>query len=262
MKCERETEPVGVERIRAFSPNSEEYRRAFDCFLTHTDQKRAMLAQLGRVCDALAKREAAIDAGAGNGVLTAWLANRFRRVIAIEPSEPLRRQIPGNCPRAEILPQTILEADPGCRASLVLCSHVFYHIEQTAWLAHLERMAAWLDEEGALVVCLENPAADCQKMVWKFGARRFDLLPLLGSFRTRHSTDFTADIHTLRSEIKTDTLDDALTIAEFLLSSACSSPPGAAATAGAVKDYITTHFSRDGGFAFSCDQDLMQIRRC
>lgn len=258
---ERETGPMGDERISAFSPDSEDYRRAFDCFLSHTDQKRVMLAELARLCDALAKRDVLIDAGAGNGILATWLADRFRRVIAIGPSECLRRQIPGNCPRAEILPQTILEADPGCCASLVLCSHVFYHVEQSGWLAHLERMASWLDKQGLLVVCLENPAADCQKMVWKFSSRRFDLQPLLAGFRARHSTDFTADIHTLRSEIKTDTLDDAFTIAEFLLSSACSPPLGAVATVDAVKGYIETHFSKDGGFAFSCDQDLMLIRR-
>jgi len=252
---------VSEQKIRAFLPDSEEYRRAFDCFLRHTDQKQVAFAELRRLCDALAKRDVLIDAGAGNGVLTSWLADRFRRVIAIEPSEGLRRQIPGNCPRTEILPQTILEADPGCRASLVLCSHVFYHVEQGAWLAHLERLASWLDKEGLLVVCLENPSADCQKMVWKFSARRFDLQPLLGSFRARHSTDFCADIHTLRSEIKTDTPDDAFTIAEFLLSSACSPPLGAVATVDAVKDYIATHFSRDGGFSFSCDQDFMLIRR-
>src|SRR5919109_5651492 len=46
------------------------------------------------------------ELGAGTGKLTRLLAPTFRRVVAVEPAEPMRRLLEAAVPDAEVLPGT------------------------------------------------------------------------------------------------------------------------------------------------------------
>jgi trans-aconitate methyltransferase len=115
----------------------------------------------------LPSRDLLVDAGAGNGKVTAWFTREFKRTLAIEPNPYLCEELRGSCPTAEVLPDTILAAQPTAAADLVLCSHVFYYIDGAEWMRHLERLAAWLAPHGVLVV-LQNHETDCMRLAGAF----------------------------------------------------------------------------------------------
>src|SRR3712207_5020056 len=82
--------PMSQEPIQAFDSQGAAYKQAFHVFLQHTDQKRNARAWLQDFVERLPGRETLIDAGAGTGELTGWLAPWFRQTIAIEPNAYLR----------------------------------------------------------------------------------------------------------------------------------------------------------------------------
>ena len=77
---------MSQERIQVFDSQGAAYKHAFQMFLQHTDQKRNARAWLQGFVEYLPVRGTLIDAGAGTGELTGWLAPWFRHSIAIEPN--------------------------------------------------------------------------------------------------------------------------------------------------------------------------------
>src|SRR5437773_11130918 len=66
--------------IAVYDSQSHEYHRAFQVFLDHTDQKLKAQKWLTDLIDRLPSRRVFIDAGAGNGKVTAWFRSEERRV--------------------------------------------------------------------------------------------------------------------------------------------------------------------------------------
>ena len=62
-----------VARVRVFDSQSVAYHEAFQVFLAHTDQKLNARHWLDGLVQGLATRRLFIDAGAGNGQVTAEL---------------------------------------------------------------------------------------------------------------------------------------------------------------------------------------------
>src|SRR6266436_4972317 len=99
--------------IELYSSLSGDYQRAFQVFLDHTDQKATARAWLDRLVGGLPSRRVFVDAGAGNGKVTAWFTERFGRTIAIEPNASLRHDLERACPTADLIPEQILNAKIG-----------------------------------------------------------------------------------------------------------------------------------------------------
>ncbi len=95
---------VGTEKVKVYDSKSTAYHDAFEVFLNHTDQKVKARAWLDALAGSLRSRNVFVDAGAGNGQVTAWLTDRFDRTIAIEPNPSLAADLRRACPRAEVLP--------------------------------------------------------------------------------------------------------------------------------------------------------------
>src|SRR5881396_4200688 len=119
--------------IAVYDSQSHEYHRAFQVFLDHTDQKLKAQKWLTDLIDRLPSRRVFIDAGAGNGKVTAWFTERFDRTIAIESNASLRRDLKLACPTADLISEQILNAKIGTAGDLILCSHVFYYIHASEW---------------------------------------------------------------------------------------------------------------------------------
>jgi SAM-dependent methyltransferase len=245
--------------MKVYDPRGEEYLAAFKEFLDHTDQKTKAMAWLEREVDALPAKRVFIDAGAGNGKLTAWFVPRFGQVIAIEPNPTLAHELRAACPTATLIPTTIREADPPTQADMVLCSHVFYHIERGRWLENVKRMACWLAPGGVLAVAIQNHASDCMRMVRHFTADSPDLPALARTFAADEAGRYDVRVDTVPAQIRTDTFPSACVIAEFIMNAVpLPNPPPRAE----LERYVEHHFRRpEKGYQFSCDQDFLRIQR-
>ena len=145
------------EPLKPYTHDQPEYARAFEIFLTHTDQKTKTIEWLTSLVNGLRSRGLFVDAGAGEGTITAVLAKLFDRSIAIEPNRALRVELARRCPQAEIVEVPIGEARIASPADFVLCSHVLYYIPQNDWTDTLERLTSWLGAYGVAVVLLGEP---------------------------------------------------------------------------------------------------------
>jgi SAM-dependent methyltransferase len=246
-------------RIRVYDSQSELYHQAFGVFLKHTDQKVNARQALEALVDRLPSRRVLIDAGAGNGQVTAWLEEKFERTIAVEPSPSLSADLRRACPKAQVVVAKILEAQPEARGDFVLCSHVLYYINQDEWLAHARRMVSWLAPQGTLVIVLQNHETDCMRMLESFLGRRFDLTGLAQELQQDQGGRYRVERQLVPAQVTSTDFDSAYTVAEFMLNLLPISRPPARAD---VEGYVKKHFARpEGGFRFSCHQDFLMIRR-
>lgn len=250
---------MATDLVAVYDSQGEVYDRAFQTFLAHTDQKDKAREWIDAAVATLPKHRVFIDVGAGNGKVTAWYVDRFDDTIAIEPNPHLRQQLQATCPDAEILSSMILETSPSAPGDFVLCSHVFYYIDQSDWMPSLDRLASFLSPEGLLVVILQNEATDCMRMLSHFYGRKFEHSRLGNDFKTRHPADFDVQTDTVTCHITTDRFETAYAIAEFMLNVLpLKQPP----PRSALEDYVRENFARSpGGYRFSCSQDFLQIRR-
>jgi hypothetical protein len=247
------------ETVTIYDSQSEEYHRAFQAFLDHTDQKIKAQSWLKRLVERLPSHEVFIDAGAGNGQVTSWFVDAFDRTIAIEPNALLREDLKKNCPQVKVLPGTILDADVLVSGDLVLCSHVLYYIDSSQWMAHLERLVSWLAATGVVTVVLQNHDTDCMQMLEYFFGRRFDLTSLAEMFKRENGDRFEVSLETVPAQVTTSEPTIAYTIAEFMLNLLPITNPFPRSD---LEAYVEKHFARPGRrFLFSCDQDFLQIYR-
>ena len=72
------------ELMSVYDSQSEQYHRAFQVFLAHTDQKQKAREWLDSLVESLPSRRFFIDAGAGNGMVTEWYIPRFDRTIGFD----------------------------------------------------------------------------------------------------------------------------------------------------------------------------------
>jgi SAM-dependent methyltransferase len=246
------------EPLEPYAHDQPEYARAFGTFLTHTDQKTKAIGWLTDFLDGLGSHRLFVDAGAGEGSITAVLARLFDRTIAIEPNNALRMELARGCPQAETVGVPISEALITSPADFVLCSHVLYYIPQKDWSDILERLASWLGPDGAAVVLLANPAADVMALPREFFGRNFDLAPVVQEFKTRHN-DWEVLMDTLNCGVVVEDLESACTLTRFFLS---DYPDwGRRVTRRRIQEYVLSHFTDPRGYRLSCDQDVVLLRR-
>lgn len=247
-----------MSRIKVFNSHSKDYHQAFQVFLNHTDQKQKAKEWLETFIRKLHHKHVFLDAGAGNGKVTAWIAEKFDRVIALEPNASLCKELHASCPKAEIQQAPILDATLHGSADFILASHVFYYMPQEEWLANLERLVSWLSPRGAVVVMLQNPDTDCMNMLRHFSGKNFDLLDLAKDFKAKHTSRYKITMDTVQSHVLTSDFKSAYTIAEFILNLIPFHDPP---TRTALEGYVQEYFAKGGAkYRFSCHQDFLQIR--
>jgi len=246
------------ELLEPYAHDQPEYARVFGTFLTHTDQKTKATEWLTDFVNRLRSHDLFIDAGAGDGSVTAALAKFFDRTIAIEPNSALRSELEQRCPEAEIVEVPIGEASIVSLADFVLCSHVLYYIPAKDWTDTLERLSSWLGTNGAVVVLLANSNADVIALPREFFGKNFNLAPVVQEFKAHHH-DFEIQMHTMNCEIVVNDLESACMLTRFFL----SDYPywGSSVTRRRVEEYVRNHFIDPRGYRLSCDQDALSILR-
>jgi Methyltransferase domain len=249
---------IQQEPIRVFDSQGEDYKRAFQVFLDHTDQKRNTKRLLQRLVDDLPSRKVFIDAGAGNGEVTRAFVAAFDRTIAIEPNTHLLTQLQRVIPQAEAIGTPILSTNPKAQGDFVLCSHTFYYIPAEEWLAHLERLVSWMSPTGTTVVVLQNRSTACMTMLEHFFGHRFDLGGLADTFCAKHGDRYDVTTTLDPAHVETSEPDAAYTVAEFMLNLLPISQPPARRD---LEAYVASNFTTsDGTHRLSVHQDFLQIR--
>lgn len=247
-----------IEPIQVFDSQGEDYKRAFQIFLDHTDQKRNAKRFLQELVDDLPERNVFIDAGAGNGEVTKAFANAFGRTIAIEPNPYLLDQLRRAIPQADAIGTPILAANPKSKGDFVLCSHTLYYIPADEWLAHLERLVSWMSPTGVTVVVIQNRGTACMGLLDHFFGHRFDLEGLAAAFREKHGDRYDVSITLDAAHVETSESASAYAVAEFMLNLLPISRPPARRD---VEAYLATHCTAgDGTYRLSVHQDFLQIR--
>lgn len=246
------------EPIRVFDSQGEDYKRAFQVFLDHTDQKRNAKRLLQGMVDDLPARKIFIDAGAGNGELTRAFAGAFDHTIAIEPSTHLLTQLQRVIPQAETIGTPILSTNPKVQGDFVLCSHTFYYIPPEEWLAHLERLVSWMSPTGVTIVVLQHRESGCMNMVHHFFGHRFELRQAADAFRAKHGDRYDVVTTLDPAHVDTPDLDKAYAVAEFMLNLL---EINCAPTRQDVEAYVQANFAtHDGGYRIPVHQDFLKIR--
>jgi ubiquinone/menaquinone biosynthesis C-methylase UbiE len=244
------------ELIQVFDSQGEAYKRAFQIFLAHTDQKRNAKRFLQKLVDGLPDRNIFIDAGAGNGEVTMAFTGAFNRTIAIEPNPYLLAQLKQAIPQATAIAAPILRADPKAQADFVLCSHTLYYIPAEEWFANLERLVSWMSPGGVTVVVVQNHNTSCMAMLDHFFGHRFDLHHLAQAFREKHGDRYDVTITLDPAHVETTDADSAYAIAEFVLNLLPTNRPP---TRRDVENYLSKHCLTDGTYRLSVHQDFLQI---
>ena len=249
---------MSTSHVQSFASSSPEYLQAFEIFLRHTDQKVKALGWLKDLIERAPRHEGFIDAGAGNGQLTRWVADWFQTVVAIEPNPVLCQELQSQCPGAKAICSSIMEAEPDIQADMVLCSHVFYHVPQEDWETHLAKMVSWLAPAGQLVIGLQNPRSDCMQMLRYFLHDSFDLSELRDTAARLKIDGLQVSLETVSANIQADDLSTASDVAEFILNVLpMPNPP----RRQDLERYVQQHFWRGEQYSYSCDQDFLVIKR-
>ena len=244
--------------IQSFDSQGERYKRAFQIFLDHTDQKRNAKRWLQQVVDTLPIRDVFIDVGAGNGELTRAFADAFTRTVAIEPNVYLLNQLQEVIPHAQAIGEPILKAKPAVKGDLILCSHILYYIPPEEWLAHLECLVSWMSPTGVVVIILQNRETGCMNMVHHFLGHRFELRQVANKFQHKYRDQYEIITTLDPAHVETPDFSSAYAVAEFMLNLLpLRDPP----RRHDVETYIRTHFAGvDGCYRIPVHQDFVQIR--
>lgn len=244
-----------MEKIRRFSSLDEYYDKAFSTFIKSTDQKENAKAWITDYLNGLDSKRIAIDAGAGNGVLTAILANHFETVLAVEPNETLLPELATAGTNVEIRDESIMEAVlDESSADLVLCSHVLYYIPQSEWDEILNRLLLWTRTGGRVIIILQAEDTDCMKFFKRLRNEEFPILRFMENFSqsgTTHSVDVVRQSSTIRSQSQ----EDLELILEFLLNLTPFENDEAIPAKEDLYRFIDSLPQSDSGeYSMSCDQ--------
>ncbi|MFF2348730.1 class I SAM-dependent methyltransferase [Kitasatospora sp. NPDC058115] len=266
METETGTRAAGAGPVRVLDVSGADYRRAFELFLAGTDEKPLTHARLGEVVAGLDQRRMLLDVGAGEGRTTAYLARYFERTVAVEPSAAMRERLRLACPGALVLPEPVDAAEPPGPADLVHLSHVLYYVPPADWLRTVRRVLDWVAPGGTLLVVLQNPESPCMRMAAHFTGVRYDLRPLAGQLAApgpdRAAPECTCALEALDLHYRTDRLDEAVDVAEFMINVADLTTVDPLPERAELAAYVERHFARpDGGYAIGHTQDMLTVRR-
>jgi len=154
----------------------------------------------------LHERMSVLDFGAGTGLISAQIAPRVNRVVAVDTSKAMLDKLeskPELKEKVDTVCQDLLDTPLDARFDLIVSAMAMHHVENTARL--IERLAEHLNDSGVVALAdLDKEdgsfhTADTEG-VFHFGFDRVELSGLLQSHGFQQVEFFTA--HTINGEEK------------------------------------------------------------
>lgn len=247
--------------MKFFDSDSPEYAAAFQALLHSTDERTHIKRLLTNLLSDFPQDSTAVDWGAGSGVLTHELLQKFSTVYAIEPHPDLQRVLSESCPAATIIPYGILEANLPTLVDVGIMSHMLYYLPDETWGEVCLKAASHLTHQGILIVILKHFVAGENQMFEAFGASRCDLSCIFTHLK--NYPEYEVSFVSTPGRFKISTFEETLNIARFMLSDRPHESYTNLPTEEEFQAYVKRHFwdeaQQQGGW--DCPQQFAIIRR-
>jgi Methyltransferase domain len=252
---------LAIPKMELFSSDSPEYAAAFQALLRSTDERTHIKQLLTRLLSSFPQDSVAVDWGAGSGVLTRELLQKFSTVYAVEPHPELQQVLSKNCPAANVIPDGILEANLPALVDVGIMSHMLYYLPDDSWGEVCLKAASHLTPKGMLIVILKHFIAGENQMFEAFGASRCDLSCI---FRTLKShPEYEVNFVSTPGCFRINTFEETLNIARFMLGDRSRESYTQLPTEEEFQAYVRKHFwdetQQQGGW--NCPQQFAILRR-
>lgn len=233
-----------------------QYKRQLDLLTKSSTEKGIELLKIGEIIAGLARREKFLDIGAGGGDLTIPISQSFGRTVIVEPNEKQTAIFRQRYPQVEVYNELWEQVDFGTqRFDLILCSHVLYYIEEGKWLPAVEKMHRHLEENGVVIIILQSPVGEVARFFNRFAHYDVSILKLWGQLLQRYG-EKAVDVRYFISEIRTESLEDMLEIALFLLLDRKFRKK-----TDEIRDYLEAHHKAKHGYRILQDEILLTVRK-
>lgn len=246
--------------FNAYARGSSEYVSANDLFLRHATQRKALQNSLETIANHLSRHELFVHVDSGDGMLTSRLAQHFTRTIALEENEALFADLERRynaSTHVEAVQGPYWKTDIDSIADFVVFTEGFLGIERSDRLAAFNRLGDWLSINGIIAICEPSGRSDYGAMMQSQG---YDISSMPQLYKDVHSSTcaFGLDIIKSESSVRTEDLDSAYRIAEFMFNwDRHQEKPDAKL----MKDYINEHFRDENGFSYSINHDILLARK-
>lgn len=233
-----------------------EYQRQLAVFVKCSTEKGIEWVKIGEVIAGLPRRMNFLDIGAGGGDLTIPVSHSFDATMVVEPNKKQAKLLKRRCPNFKIINDVWEHADLGQeRHDFILCSHVLYYIEESNWLATVEKMFDHLSEGGCIVIVLQSPIGEVAAFFKQFTSYDVNILELWRDLIRRYGDD-AIEVRYFQNEIWTEDLKEMVTIGLFLLIN-----PRFKMYEDDIRKYFEMHHKTDSGYRIRQDEILLIIRK-
>ena len=141
------------------------------------------------------------------------------------------------------------------RYDFILCSHVLYYIDESHWLTTIEKMYAHLEDGGRIAIVLQSPIGVVANFFNLFHHYDVNIIVLWRDLTLRYGDD-AIEVRYFMNEIRTESLDDMVTIGLFLLID-----PRFREYKDKIRQYFLTHHKKEDGYRMLQDEILLVIKK-
>jgi precorrin-6B methylase 2 len=233
-----------------------EYQRQLALFARCSAEKGIELVRIGETIAELGHRRYFLDIGAGGGDLTIPASQSFAHTTVVEPNEKQASYLSRRCPDFEIYNDLWRNVDLGSRRyDFILCSHVLYYIGQSEWLTTIEKMHTHLERGGRIAIVLQSPIGEVADFFNQFAHYDVQILELWRDLIQRYG-DGATEVRYFINEIRTETLEDMVTIGLFLLID-----PRFKEFKDEIRQYFESHQKVAEGYRLMQDEILLVVKK-
>jgi len=233
-----------------------EYQRQLALFARSSTEKGIELVKLGEIIGGLSHRRYFLDIGAGGGDLTIPISQSFKETTVVEPNAKQASYLKRRCPNFTIYNDIFGNVNLGSkRYDFILCSHVLYYLEEDHWLTTIEKMHRHLIAGGRIAIVLQSPIGEVANFFNLFTHYDVNILELWQDLIRRYGDD-AIEVRYFLNEIRTESLDDMVTIGLFLLIDRrfgeCRDK---------IRQYFELHHKMDDGYRMIQDEILLVMKK-